>query len=449
MDRGSWEAGMVATRQTGLEGGGDVLALGFGTTVAMWAAAYLARLPGLELPGPGLGVSLVAIALAGGFVAGRLGPRGVCGGAWSGLLTAALNLLVLGSLLSGDEPGVLRPSAPVWVPGFLLAGALLGSAGAWLGRRGRVGPPGERSWTAAFAGVTAVATLILVVVGGVVTSNHAGLAVVDWPNSFGYNMFLYPLSRMTGGVFLEHAHRLLGSLVGLTTLTLAIHLTLVEKRGLVRFLAWLAVVLVAIQGVLGGLRVTGHLTTSTAPAAMAPSETLAMIHGVLGQVVLGILVVLAVLTSALWQSGRGTVVHPGAAMERGLALALLGVLLLQLVLGALVRHLGQGLMVHITVAVAVTGLAIAAGARLWALIDRGSVLCRLGKGLLHAVAFQVVLGILALIAVGGLEADAPRQGWRALVTTLHQANGAVLLVMAVLLTLLSSRLLREPEAVGP
>jgi cytochrome c oxidase assembly protein subunit 15 len=63
-------------------------------------------------------------------------------------------------------------------------------------------------WTSAFAWVTATATFFLLAIGGIVTAQEAGLAVVDWPNSFGYNMFLYPLSRMTGGIYFEHAHRL-------------------------------------------------------------------------------------------------------------------------------------------------------------------------------------------------------------------------------------------------
>ena len=76
-------------------------------------------------------------------------------------------------------------------------------------------------FTAVHANVTVAATFLLVVAGGLVTSNEAGLAVVDWPNSFGYNMFLYPLAKMTGGIYYEHAHRLYGSLVGLTTIVLA------------------------------------------------------------------------------------------------------------------------------------------------------------------------------------------------------------------------------------
>ena len=122
-----------------------------------------------------------------------------------------------------------------------------------------------------------------------VTGQQAGLAVVDWPNSFGSNMFLYPLSRMTGGVFYEHAHRLLGSLVGLTTLVLAVFLWRTDERRGVKLLAAAALLLVIVQGVLGGLRVTGRFTSSMDPAHTDPNLTLAIVHGVTGQVFLSVL----------------------------------------------------------------------------------------------------------------------------------------------------------------
>lgn len=74
------------------------------------------------------------------------------------------------------------------------------------------------SWPHRFALVTAASTLVLIFVGGLVTNTGAGLAVPDWPTTFGYNMFLYPWSHMVGGVFYEHSHRLIGSIVGLLTL---------------------------------------------------------------------------------------------------------------------------------------------------------------------------------------------------------------------------------------
>ena len=69
--------------------------------------------------------------------------------------------------------------------------------------------------------VTAAATLVLIVAGGLVTNTGSALAVPDWPTTFGHNMFLYPLSVMVGGVLYEHGHRLLGAAVGALTVLLA------------------------------------------------------------------------------------------------------------------------------------------------------------------------------------------------------------------------------------
>src|SRR5262249_56432210 len=69
--------------------------------------------------------------------------------------------------------------------------------------------------------VTLTATGVLIVLGGLVTNTGAGLAVPDWPSTFGHNMFLFPWSQMIGGILYEHSHRLVGALVGLLTLVLS------------------------------------------------------------------------------------------------------------------------------------------------------------------------------------------------------------------------------------
>ena len=57
--------------------------------------------------------------------------------------------------------------------------------------------------------------------GGLVTSYHAGMSVPDWPNSYGYNMFLFPPSQWVGGILYEHTHRLMGTVVGMCAMALA------------------------------------------------------------------------------------------------------------------------------------------------------------------------------------------------------------------------------------
>ena len=103
---------------------------------------------------------------------------------------------------------------------------------------------------------TALSTLFLVCIGGMVTSKGVGMSVPDWPNSYGYNMFLLPWDKWSqGGVFWEHSHRLKGAFVGLLTMSLAISLWFSRVPDLLRKLGLVAFFGVVLQGVLGGFRV--------------------------------------------------------------------------------------------------------------------------------------------------------------------------------------------------
>jgi len=425
-----------------------LLAIGFGTTVAMWSIGYLSRLvPGFVPSWLVLFFMLVCL-VGGGIAAGRFTLHGWRAGMAVGVVTSILNLLILGSLLGGATPNSLVPSAALWVPGSLAIGALAGAAGGFIGRRMLGSAPAAEpvvNWTGIFALVAAVATFFLVVVGGVVTGHEAGLAVVDWPNSYGYNMFLYPLSRMTGGIYFEHAHRLFGSLVGLTTLVLMVHLWVVERRGWVRGLSVVALVLVVGQGILGGLRVTGRFTSSVSPEAMAPNLSLAVVHGVLAQVFFSLMVALAIFTSTTWRRREAGIVRPSASTDRGLSIVLVIALVVQLLLGALQRHLDRGILVHIAMATVVTTLAILVGARAWGIKPSVDLLERQGPRLIGAVVLQLMLGVGAL-AVTTMAADMPSPPvWEVFVTTAHQATGALLLALAVSLMVWTHRLLAPPR----
>ena len=94
--------------------------------------------------------------------------------------------------------------------------------------------------------LTALATLVLVGAGGLVTSHGVGMAVPDWPNTYGYNMFFFPFSRWVGGIFYEHTHRLVASLVGLMTAIMAVWLFGKTARP---FLRWTGVALLVLAGV--------------------------------------------------------------------------------------------------------------------------------------------------------------------------------------------------------
>src|SRR5206468_1298412 len=95
-------------------------------------------------------------------------------------------------------------------------------------------------WLNRFAWITCVATLFLICSGGMVTSKGVGLAVPDWPTTFGYNMFLFPAAKWVGGILFEHTHRLIASAVGFLTIILAIWLWRSESRNWVRNLGVLA-----------------------------------------------------------------------------------------------------------------------------------------------------------------------------------------------------------------
>ena len=143
-------------------------------------------------------------------------------------------------------------------------------------------------WMHYFALLTAIVTFLLLGLGGLVTSHEAGMSVPDWPNTYGYNMFLFPISKWVGGVFYEHTHRLLASAVGLLTVALAVWFWRREPRRWLKKLGVWAVVLVIAQGVLGGLRVRWHL------------DELGIFHGTVAQLFFILVCAFALFTSRWW-----------------------------------------------------------------------------------------------------------------------------------------------------
>jgi heme a synthase len=150
------------------------------------------------------------------------------------------------------------------------------------------------SWLNRFSWFTSIATLFLICSGGMVTSKGVGLAVPDWPTTFGYNMFLFPVSKWVGGIFFEHTHRLIASTVGFLTIILAIWIWRVDARRWLRNLGWAALGAVILQGILGGLRVT------------MMKDEIGVFHALLAQAFFGILIVITLATSRLWKRRVGT-----------------------------------------------------------------------------------------------------------------------------------------------
>ena len=183
------------------------------------------------------------------------------------------------------------------------------------------------TWLNRFAWFTAVATLFLICSGGMVTSKNVGLAVPDWPTTFGYNMFLFPVSKWIGGIFFEHTHRLIASTVGFLTIILATWLWRSDDRPWVRNLGVIALAGVILQGILGGLRVT-----------MLKDE-IGILHACIAQAFLGLIVVIALVTTNFWRSLSNVVVDlKKFAPIKTMAIATTVVIYVQLALGATMRH---------------------------------------------------------------------------------------------------------------
>lgn len=177
-----------------------------------------------------------------------------------------------------------------------------------------------------FAVLTAIVTFFLIIAGGLVTSTDSGLAVPDWPLSYGQLM-----PPMVGGIFYEHGHRMVATLVGLLTMILAFWLWRKEERKWVRMLGPIALLAVITQGILGGITVLYLLPTWVSTT-----------HATLAQSFFCLTILLALFTSSSWKTAQ-TFDAPVGSRTRRLALVASAAMLLQLVLGALMRHTGSGL----------------------------------------------------------------------------------------------------------
>lgn len=306
--------------------------------------------------------------------------------------------------------------------------------------------PKANLWLARYAKIVVLATLGLIFVGGLVTSKDAGLSVPDWPTSFGYNMFTYPLSQWIGeqarenGRFFEHSHRLFASAVGLLTTVLALWIWKAESRMWVRRLGVGAFFLVVLQGIFGGLRVTKL------------SIALAMIHACTAQAFLCVLIALAAALSSRWIDGTwrysGDNLRSIRVLSRIMVMAVYG----QLILGAVMRHLKAGLAIgdfplafgqvippmwsaqiaiHFAHRVGALAVCIAALLLFWKVFTatiKQPILVVPSVGLAVLVVFQIFLGAHVIWL-----AKAP------LVTTLHVLNGAAILGTSLLIALRATR----------
>jgi heme A synthase len=166
---------------------------------------------------------------------------------------------------------------------------------------------------------------------------------------------------------------------------------------------------------------------------------------VTGQIFLALLVAIAAATSRLWLSSGEPEPRKTAAGDRTLQLWLVGLLIVQLVLGAAQRHMAWGLIVHITLAAFVAVLAVITGARAWGLYHGSWPVQRLGQLAIIVVGVQVTLGIAALAVTQGQAVVGNPTALEVTITTAHQATGAALLTLAVLLLVWTGRLFRQSD----
>lgn len=426
---------------------GRSLVIGFACAIAVWVSWFITHLPWLALSEPTrlpivLGVWIVA-AMAGSWWSGR--SHAVRIGAVAGLVSALLGLLILGSKLSapasaGSTGGAI-PSAPLIAIGFLLLGVIIGLFGGVVAHFAAPARDHQGSNLPTFAVVALFAVAPLLFVGGLVTSTNSGMAVPDWPNTYGSNMFLYPLgpridagpgSKLYEDIYFEHAHRLFGTLVGVTTLTLAVWVFRQEKRRWVLGVAAAAIILVILQGVLGGVRVLGGSVETAAD--LKAGRWYSMGHGILAQLCFGVLVALAVYLAPSYRNASAADIDGDSKMARNvklMATALMHTLILQLIFGAMYRHLRSphALWSHVAFSFVVMLIAIGAGFMFTSLTGKlGQKLSRLGWGLVGVVLIQFALGWTAFL-IGSKDHKAGSIV-EALVRTTHQANGALLLALA-------------------
>ena len=304
-----------------------------------------------------------------------------------------------------------------------------------------VGAAEGKCWLHRYSVWVASSTLILIFIGGLVTSTGSGLAVPDWPLSYGQ---FFP--RMVGGILYEHGHRMAAATVGLLIVILALWLGKREPRKWVRLLGYLTVVAVICQGVLGGITVLLLL-----PPAVSVS------HAALAEIVLCLTVAIAIATSRGWQEATPHVEDGGTPSLRALTAATTGVIYVQILIGALMRHTGSGM--------SIPDFPLSYGRLIPVLFTRQILINyahRIGAlvvaFLIVWVAFRILrrhpteralrtpacILLFALSAQVTLGAETVWSGKGVVFTTLHVAGGAFTLATSLFLALTVRRIVLPP-----
>ena len=288
----------------------------------------------------------------------------------------------------------------------------------------------------------ALSTAVLIFAGGLVTSTGSGLSVPDWPNTYGWFMFTFPLEKMVGGIRYEHSHRLIASTVGFLILVLAIWLWRAEPRSWVRRLGYIALAAVITQGILGGITVLWYLP-----------DPISIAHASLAQIVFCLTTAIALFTSRGW---TGNDSHQTAAVDdatlRKVTLMTAAWIYVQILIGATMRHTDAGLAIadfplafgqlipphwdpkiaihfaHRVGALVATVLILAATGHVFYHHRRRGELVRPSLLLLVLLSAQITLGAFTVWS-----------GKHYIINSLHVVTGACVLATSLVLTLRAHR----------
>jgi heme a synthase len=295
-----------------------------------------------------------------------------------------------------------------------------------------------------FAALVAVSTAVLILAGGLVTSTGSGLSVPDWPNTYGWFMFTFPLEKMVGGIRYEHSHRLIASTVGFLIMVLAFWLWRAEPRRWVRRLGFVALAAVITQGLLGGITVLWYLP-----------DPISIAHASLAQIVFCLTVAIALATSPGWRRayarGHGAPAPDDRTLQ-SVAIATTAIIYLQIVIGATMRHTDAGLAIPdfpwvfggIIPQQWDAKIAIHYAHRVGALVASLAILATTGHVFYHHRGRRelrrpavLLLALLAVqITLGGLTV---LSGKHYIINSLHVVTGGSVLVTSLILTLRAHR----------
>ena len=271
-----------------------------------------------------------------------------------------------------------------------------------------------------YALATALVTFLLLILGGGVTSSDVGMADPQWPTPPWYLIWYFSVAdsfQRGWGFIVEHGHRAWGYVVGMMTMGLCGWLWVLETRKTIRWLGVVALAAVCSQGLLGGLRVRWDVLAG---------REMALVHGCLAQLIFALICGIAFVQSPFWNRSESTEVDHRLPRYAWILAVLV---IIQLSLGAILRHVGIGLWVHMSVAVGILISAVlivrhAAPTRLqaWARFNRGLIL------------FQIAIGLATWLSSNGQGAYAVEAASvpHIVLATGHVGAGALLLAGALL-----------------